>query len=57
MNLMGTNWLPGGSEDVFVPATARNTIWPEGLFVSDKTIRIGENPAGQKFELDSVIQL
>jgi ubiquinol-cytochrome c reductase iron-sulfur subunit len=30
---------------------------PPYRFVTDKTIRIGENPAGQNFELDSVIQL
>lgn len=30
---------------------------PPYRFVSDKTIRIGENPGDEKFELDSVVQL
>ena len=30
---------------------------PPYRFLTDKTIRIGENPAGQKFELSSVLQL
>ena len=30
---------------------------PPYRFVTDKIIRIGENPAGQRFELDLIIQL
>ncbi len=68
-NQQGPGWLGGwfcpchGSKydlagRVFraVPAPYNLPVPPYRL-VSDKTIRIGENPEGQKFELDSVIQL
>ena len=62
-----------GRADISAPATARNTISraavfkgvpaplnlpvPPYNFVSDKVIRVGENPPGATFDLNSVEQL
>jgi ubiquinol-cytochrome c reductase iron-sulfur subunit len=66
---LAPGWLGGwfcpchGSKYDLAGRVFRNVPAPYNLpvppyrFVADKTIRIGENPAGQKFELDSVIQL
>ena len=66
---LGPGWLGGwfcpchGSKYDLAGRVFRGVPAPYNLpvppyrFVNDKTIRIGENPDGQKFELDSIIQL
>jgi ubiquinol-cytochrome c reductase iron-sulfur subunit len=66
---LGPGWLGGwfcpchGSKYDLAGRVFRGVPAPYNLpvppyrFVNDKTIRIGENPDGQKFELDSIIQI
>ncbi|MGO9389244.1 ubiquinol-cytochrome c reductase iron-sulfur subunit [Rhodoblastus sp.] len=68
-NQLSPGWLGGwfcpchGSKYDLAGRVFRNVPAPYNLpvppyrFVTDKTIRIGENPEGQKFELESVTQL
>ena len=68
-NQLAPGWLGGwfcachGSKYDLAGRVFRNVPAPYNLpvppyrFINDKTIRIGENPTGEKFELDSVIQL